>query len=360
LEELVRGDSSQDVDGRLYAHFALGKAYADIGDCERAFRQIADGNALKRKQYGYNEVAALGALARIQAAYSDTLMRRNGGYGDPSSLPIFVVGMPRSGTTLVEQILASHRAIHGAGEIKDFEMAVVEMAGVAGYLSRAPEIVSLMPREQLGALGASYLGRIRALAPRASRIVNKLNDNFRFAGLIALALPNARIIHVRRDPVDTCFSCYQTLFAENLPYACDLAELGRYYRAYDALMNLWRAILPAGVMIEIRYEDLVADLEDQSRRLVEHCGLDWDPHCLDFHRNARSVRSASFAQVRQPLYKSSVGRWRAYEAFLGPLLAALDGLPPPMSETDAGERRERRAPLSDRLAQGSETGANLL
>jgi hypothetical protein len=148
-------------------------------------------------------------------------------------------------------------------------------------------------------------------------------ENFRLVGLIALALPGARILHVRRDPADTCLSCFSTLFYENLPYAYDLAELGRYWRAYDALMEAWRGVLPHGLMLEVSYEDVVADLEGQARRILAHCGLDWDPRCLEFHRNGRSVRTASLAQVRRPLYASSVGRWRNYEAYLGPLLKAI-------------------------------------
>jgi hypothetical protein len=154
-----------------------------------------------------------------------------------------------------------------------------------------------------------------------SRIVNKMPGNFRFIGLIALALPNARFIHVQRDPIDTCVSCFSTLFSESIPYAYDLEELARYYRAYEAVMEGWRIVLPPGKMLEVQYEGVVADLEGQARRIVEYCGLGWDPNCLEFHRNSRTVRTASMAQVRQPLYKSSVGRSRAYERFLGPLIA---------------------------------------
>ena len=329
MEDLVCESSSLDAEDQTYAHFALAKAYADVGDCARSFRHMADGNALKRKQCGYNEPEVLGAMARTQAAYMGELMGRNAGCGDPSPAPIFVVGMPRSGTTLVEQILASHPDIHGAGEIKDFEMAAAELGGLTAQALLVPEVVSQMSGEQFRHLGANYLRRVLAAAPTASRIVNKMTENFRFAGLIALALPNARIIHVRRDPVDNCFSCYATLFVESLPYAYDLVELGCYYRAYETLMDFWRAVLPQGVMIDVRYEDVVADLEGQGRRLVDHCGLDWDAHCLDFHRTERSVRTASLVQVRQPLYKTSVGRWRPYEAFLGPLRAALgEGISP--------------------------------
>ena len=320
MEVFARNASPLDVEGRIYVHFALGKAYADIGQFEASFHHFSHGNGLKRAQSDYDEANVLCALARTRNIYSREEMASYGGHGDPSPLPVFVFGMPRSGTTLVEQILASHREVHGAGEIKDFEMAVAELGGAAGGALARPELD--MTGAQLDRIGANYIRRIRAAAPAASRIVDKMTENFRFAGLIALALPRARMIHVRRDPLDTCLSCFCTLFAEDLPYAYDLAELGRYHRAYEGLMDHWRAALPPGMMLEVRYEDVIADLEGQSRRIVGHCGLEWDARCLEFHRSERSVRTASFAQVRRPLYPTSVGRWRSYEAFLGPLVAA--------------------------------------
>jgi tetratricopeptide (TPR) repeat protein len=323
IEELARETSSLDAEERAYAHFALGKAYADVEDYERSFRHLSAGAALKRQLCAYDEAVVLGDLQRRRLACSAELIERHRGCGDPSEVPVFVIGMPRSGTTLVEQILASHREVHGAGEISDFDLAASALGGAADRALRNPEAVRQMSGEQFRQLGASYLQRIRVAAPAASRIVNKMPENFRFADMIALALPNARIVHVRRDPVDTCFSCFSTLFAENQPYTYDLAELGRYYRAYEALMDVWRRVAPQGMTLEVRYEDVVADLEGQARRILAHCGLEWDARCLEFHRNARSVRTASVAQVRRPLYNSSVGRWRRYEAFLGPLLAAL-------------------------------------
>lgn len=323
LEGLTRENSSLDAEERAYAHFALGKAYADIEDYGQSFHHLSAGAALKRQLCPYDEAAVLGDLERRRLTYTAEPMERHRGSGDPSEVPVFVVGMPRSGTTLVEQILASHRDVHGAGEISDFDQAGTALGGAAGRALRDPEAVWQMSGEQFRQLGASYLQRIRATAPAASRIVNKMPENFRFAGMIALALPNARILHVRRDPVDTCFSCFSTLFSESQPYTYDLAELGRYYRAYEALMDVWRRVLPQGMVIEVQYEDVVADLEGQARRILGHCGLEWDARCLEFHRNARSVRTASLAQVRRPLYKSSVGRWRPYQPFLGPLLAAL-------------------------------------
>jgi hypothetical protein len=232
--------------------------------------------------------------------------------------------MPRSGTTLVEQILSSHPEVFGAGEITDFDKAVAGLGGVAAGALHSPEAVSLMSADQFRRIGASYVERLAAIAPaRAARITNKTPGNFSLAGLIHLALPNVRFIHMRRDAVDTCLSCFSSLFVGNLPYAYELGELGRYYRAYEALMAHWREALPRGVMLEVRYEELVADLEGQARSIVGHCGLEWDARCLDFHQNRRQVRTASATQVRERIYKSSVGRWRRYEPFLGPLLAEL-------------------------------------
>jgi tetratricopeptide (TPR) repeat protein len=323
MEAFAREAPLADAAGRIYVHFALGKAYADIGRFDASFEHFLFANRLKRAQTDYDEANVLGALARSRDVYCRERMGRFSGHGDPSPLPVFVFGMPRSGTTLVEQILASHGEVHGAGEINDFELAVGELGGAARGALASPELLLGISGAQLDRLGANYVGRVRLAAPAARRIVNKMTENFRFAGLIALALPNARMIHVRRDPLDTCLSCFSTLFTESLPFTYDLCELGRYHRAYEGLMEHWRAALPPGMMLEVRYEDVIVDIEGQSRRIVDHCGLAWDPRCLDFHRSERSVRTASFAQVRRPLYPTSVGRWRNYEAFLGPLIAAL-------------------------------------
>ena len=303
----------------------MSKAFADIGDRERSFKSLLEGAALKRKQVVYDEAAALDVLERTRDVFTPEFLREHEGAGEPSPLPIFILGMPRSGTTLVEQILASHPRVFGAGEIGDFAEALREVGSAAAPGRQFPEAVSLMSGDHLRRLGADYVARIRAAAPTAARIANKEVSNFRYVGLIHLALPNARVIHVRRDPTDTCFSCFTKLFVGNgLPYSYDLGELGRYYRAYEALMAYWRAVLPQGAMLETQYEEVVADVEGQARRLVSYCGLEWDARCLDFHRTERHVRTASLAQVRQPIYKGSVGRWRAYEAFLDPLRAELE------------------------------------
>jgi tetratricopeptide (TPR) repeat protein len=326
MEELARSAPSLTHDDQIYLHFALGKALADVGDHDRSFLHLSRGNALKRQRTLYDEASALGSLERTRAIFTREMMQRHEGQGEPCAAPVFVFGMPRSGTTLIEQILASHPKVFGAGEIAAFADAVARLEGGPGNASRFPEVVSTLGSARLRGFGVDYVEHIRPSAPAAERITNKTTDNFRFAGLVHLALPNARMIHARRNPVDTCLSCFSTLFAGNIPFAYDLAELGRYYKAYDALMAHWRETLPPGAMLEVAYEDVVADLEGQARRIVAHCGLEWDARCLDFHRTERRVRTASAAQVRRPIYRSSVERWRAYEPWLGPLLAELQPL----------------------------------
>jgi tetratricopeptide (TPR) repeat protein len=324
LEKLAEEAATLDVDNQIALQFALGKAFADLGQHERSFRHLRDGNALKRAQLAYSEEETLGLLARIRAVFSPELMQQKSGGGDPSDAPVFVVGMPRSGTTLVEQILASHSKAHGAGEIETFFQAMTRSRQRNGVAAVFPDMVPALTADALRDLGADYVRSIKAAAPAAGRIINKLPLNFKYVGLINLALPNARIVHVRRDPIDTCFSCFSLLFSGDQPFTYDLAELARYYRAYAALMEHWGTVLPPGVMIEVQYEDLVADLEGQARAIAGHCGLSWEDACLAFHETARPVRTASSVQVRTPLYQTSIGRWRPYESFLQPLIQALN------------------------------------
>ena len=304
------------------AGFALGKAYADIGEFDASFESLARAHAALREISPYDEQATLDILRRTGAAARRKDFANRVG-GDPSPVPVFIVGMPRSGTSLLEQILAGVPGVHGAGEIYDLEFAIRDIGGAMAESFDRPEAVAEVSSADWTRLGADYVRRIRALAPDARRIVNKTPENFRLLGLIARAMPNAKILHIHRDPRDTCVSCFSLRFLDSRAHAHDLGELGRYYRAYDSLMEQFRAALPEGMMIDVRYEDLVANIESESRAVVAHCGLAWDPACLDFHKRERIVRTASLAQVRKPLFSSSIGRWRAYEKHLGPLLEAL-------------------------------------
>jgi tetratricopeptide (TPR) repeat protein len=314
MEQLFERVDSFEVDGQIDLHFALGKAYADVGEHQRSFRHLLAGNALKRGIQPYDEAATLASFEEIPRVFTAEMMAAHEGQGDPSRVPIFVLGMPRSGTTLVEQILAGHPAVHAAGELEIFGETVAALFPDGG--------VALTP-ERLRELGARYVERVRALAPEAERVTDKMPANFRFAGLIHLALPNARIISTRRDPIDNCLSCFSLLFQEGQPHLYDLAELGRYYRGYEALVAHWHKVLPAGVMLDVQYEDVVADLETQARRIVAHAGLPWNDACLKFHEVRRPVQTASASQVRKPIFTSSVGRWRPYGELLRPLLDAL-------------------------------------
>ena len=325
MEELIQDSASLSVDDRIELHFALAKAYKDLGRWADAFSQLLEGNALKRRQIAYDEAETLAPLKRIVEGFTPDLMRTRQGVGEPSPVPVFIVGMPRSGTTLVEQILASHPQVFGAGELKYFGQAASNLRVTENRSQSLRELISHMRGDRFRTLGENYLTEIKRLAPQAARITDKMPSNYAYLGLIHMALPNATIIHTIRDPVDTCVSCYSTLFAEGHNYTYDLAELGRYYRYhYQALMAHWHRVLPFHRILDVRYEDVVADVEAAARRMVAHCGLEWDARCLDFHQTERPVHTASAVQVRQPIYRNSVARGRRYEAFLAPLLAELD------------------------------------
>ncbi len=260
-------------------------------------------------------------MERIARVFDRALIERMAGSGDPSDRPVFIVGMPRSGTTLVEQILASHPGVSATGERYDLDRIARSLgAAPIGF----PEIVPTLDSEALRNLGSDYLSGLKIAKVAAARFTDKMPWNFRFLGLIALILPNARIVHVMRDPVDTCLSCFSKLFARNQEFSYDLGELGRYYRSYQRLMDHWRAVLPPGMMVDVRYEDVIAGLEGQARRIVSHCGLSWSHACLTFDKTDRPVRTASAVQVRQPLYQTAADRWRPYRTMVAPLLDALD------------------------------------
>ena len=319
LERLAVKAVSLPEAARCELHFALGKAYDERGRYAEAFEHLRTANALKRRHIVYDEAMFLGILDDLAAAFTPAVMAARRGAGDPSDIPVFVVGMPRSGTTLVEQIIGSHPAAFGAGELMYLHYLLGQNLAGPDFPAHFAEV----PNEALRKLGSLYAARLRASAPQAARIVDKLPANFMLAGLIHLVLPNARIIHVRRDPLDTCLSCYMNLFSQNIDYSYDLGELGRYYHAYEGLMAHWRRVLPEGAMLEVRYEELVKDFAAEARRIVAYCGLDWDEACLSFHRTERVVHTLSSAQVRQPLYTSAVGRAAPYRQWLGPLCEAL-------------------------------------
>jgi len=299
MQGLARDPEALSHTARSRLNFALSKAYDDLGRYDDAFGCMCEGNALKRARIDYEEAGMLELFERIRATFDRRLLEASADAGHRSSLPVFVVGMPRSGTTLVEQILASHPSVHGAGELLDWSLLVSGMRGADGDPVRYLEEASALAAEPLHELGRLYVEGLARRAPGTERITDKMPGNFLLVGLIHLALPRAHIIHVKRDPRDTCLSCYSKLFTAEQNFSCDLGELGRYYRKYAELMAHWRDVLPRGRMLEVRYEDVVDDLEASARRIVDHCGLDWSPQCIAFHEARRPVRTASASQVRR-------------------------------------------------------------
>ena len=326
--EALAADTSRLPSGKkVYLHFALAKALEDVGDYRRSFEHLLQGNALKRREVNYNEAANQQTIAGLIYAFDSALLARFQGMGDRSTVPIFVLGMPRSGSTLVEQILASHPLVHGAGELMNLSRVVKEASDAARRPQGLAGGTRSFEADDYRRIGQEYLASLPPLPEGKTRITDKAPGNFFQVGLIHLALPNARIIHTLRDPVDTCLSCFSRLFTRGQTYSYNLSELGRYYRGYRELMAHWQSVLPAGAMLDVSYEEVVDNLEEQARRLIDFCGLPWDDRCLSFHKTRRPILTASSVQVRQPVYRTSVQRWRRYEALSSAAVGRARRLP---------------------------------
>jgi hypothetical protein len=247
-----------------------------------------------------------------------------GSYGVPDASPIFIVGLPRAGSTLIEQILASHSAVEGTQELPHIQQTVAALRGrdPDPREPRYPHGLTAMSAAAIRELGQSYLANTKVYRTDKPRFIDKMPNNFRHLGLIRLILPNARIIDARREPMACCFSNFKQLFAQGQEFTYSLTDMARYYRTYLELMQYWNAVLP-GWILRVQHEDLVDDLETHVRRILAFCGLPFEPACLDFHKTIRSVRTASSEQVRQPLYRDGLGQWKNFEPWLGPLSDAL-------------------------------------
>jgi tetratricopeptide (TPR) repeat protein len=302
------------------AMFAMARALESRGEFDSAFAFMAQANAIVRAGLSFDiadDERRMDAFARI---FDGPFLERLKDLGSASEAPIFIFGMARSGTTLIEQILSAHPQVHAGGELASLTEAIAAQTHGGSTYSAWAENVS---GADCRALAQTYIDSLPPASPGQTRITDKGLGNFEHLGLIHLCLPKATIIHCSRDPRDACLSCYGTLFRQGHKHAFDLAELGRFWRAYDRLMAHWRAVLPPGRMLEVPYENVVEDVEAWARRLIAHCGLEWDDACLSFHETKREIHTASMAQVRRPIYASSVGRWRPFARHLGPLLEAL-------------------------------------
>ena len=308
---------------RIRLNVALGHYYDRQRDYDLAFEFLRTGNAMQHAQDPYDSSQFTAAVDRLIEVFTPQFFaaapRSCAGHGER---PVFIVGMPRSGTTLVEQILASHSQVAGGGELSTMLNLGMQVEALSAAKRPYPYGVTDLGEEQLTMLAARYLKRLDVVSTSAARVTDKLPFNFLHLGLIALLFPGARVIHCRREPLDNALSCYFTAFVEQIQFSNDLRTLGRYYVDYARLMDHWRAVLPLH-LLEVQYESLVTDTENVVREMVAHCGLAWEEQCLRFHRTERGVTTPSRWQVRQPVYSSSVARWKHYEKHLQPLKDAL-------------------------------------
>jgi tetratricopeptide (TPR) repeat protein len=319
----VLADGERPPAGDAQLCFALGKAFEQRRQYAQAFDYYARGNARRRLDAPFDSEAFERRAARIRAFFSAKFFSVHAASGDSSAAPIFIVGLPRSGSTLLEQILASHSQVEGTMELPNILNIVRDVNGVMPAADRYPESIAALPNGTLASLGARYLAETAPLRQGRPHFIDKLPNNFSHIGLIHAILPRATLIDARRHPMDCCLSLFKQHFAEGQTFSYDLVDLARYYRSYLATMAHWDSVLP-GRVLHVQDEQLVRDPEAQIRRLLGHCGLSFEPACLAFHETRRAVRTASAEQVRQPIYSSGVGYWRKFSAELEPLRSALD------------------------------------
>jgi tetratricopeptide (TPR) repeat protein len=341
LERLL-GQQNLPTGERCAAHYALGRIYEDNGDFDKSFAHYSEGNAMMREEFDLKKHALF--VNELMNIFTPEFFKKMAPLGDPSKKPIFIVGMIRSGTTLVEQIISSHPQVFGAGELEDIKNIVRVLPRIAKSKLQYPHCIRDLDEAGIKQAAKTYLESITKMSGGEPHVTDKMPGNFFHAGLIRIMFPNACIIHTRRNPLDNCLSCYFNKFQTGQQFSYDLTTLGQYFREYARLMDYWRKVLPQPYL-EVQYEELVENQEALSRKIIEFCGLPWDDRCLEFHKNERTIRTASSWQVRQPMYSSSVDRWRHYERQLGPLIAALGDLAPeagasrPKSQAGAGRSR---------------------
>jgi predicted Zn-dependent protease len=317
-------EPSTALEDRQHLCFALGKALEDRGETAESWLYYERGNALKRRESRYRaEVIETNTRGQIAVCTPDFFARR-AGWGDPRPDPIFILGLPRSGSTLLEQILASHSAVEGTQELPDVQRVAQDLQGRDPDLDdpRYPAVLTDMREADFRALGARYLADTQAYRTGRPRFIDKMPNNFRHVGLIHLMLPNARIIDARREPMSCCFSNLKQAFANGQEFSYGVEDIARYYRTYLDLMAHWDAALP-GRVLRVHHEDVVSNLDGSVRRILDHCGLTFEPACIDFHKTRRSVRTPSSEQVRQPIFRDGLDQWKKYEPWLAPLRAAL-------------------------------------
>ncbi len=325
MEAIFEASANHEAEQLLPLHFAYAKALDDRGEHERALKHYIMGGRMKRAQLNYDEKETFDFFDAIREAFPKRVFEDRKYAGLDDERPVLIIGMPRSGSTLVEQILSSHPKVYGAGEVKYLSRAIGQLRDRLPSLPKFPQMMAKVTPAQLDMVAKKYLEALTTGAGNAKRVTDKLLTNYFFVGLIHLLYPKAKFVNTLRDPVDTCLSGFTKLFKDDMPHSYDLAELGRYYCKYRELMEHWQSVLPEGVLTTVQYEDVVADTENQARALIDFIGLNWDPKCLEFHKSDRPVKTASVAQVRKPIYNTAVNRWKKYGAGLQPLVDAVGG-----------------------------------
>jgi tetratricopeptide (TPR) repeat protein len=310
---------------RVNFHYSLGKHFENEGDYATAFGHYREGSDLRRTHEMYDPVQTQVIHDRIMATFSSAFIEERQGWGDPSPDPILIVGLPRSGSTLIEQILASHSQVEGTAELPDLSRAIRDINRNRSDRVEYPEAVADLPEEAIRELGERYLERTRRYRTGVPFFIDKMPNNFAAIGLLHLILPNARVINARRHPLDSCLGSYKQLFFKGQSFTYDLFELGQYYLQYQRIMDHWHSVLP-GKVLDVHYEHMVQDQEGQTRRILEYCGLDWEDRCLRFYETERAINTASSEQVRRPIYTKALNFWRNYEDQLGELIDVLEPL----------------------------------
>jgi tetratricopeptide (TPR) repeat protein len=324
MQKMVAQDGLPD-EPKVNFYLSLGKHYENEKDFDRAFEHYREGNDLRRQHEIYDPVMTQVLHDRLMEVYGREFFEQREGWGDPDDAPILIVGLPRSGSTLIEQILASHSRVEGTMELPDLSRLTAEVTRSSPRGSEYPEAVLPLDESAVRGLGQSYIqstGRYRSGKPH---FIDKMPNNFPHIGFLQLILPNARIINARRHPLDSCLGSYKQLFFNGQSFTYDQFELGHYYLQYQRIMDHWHEVLP-GKVLDVCYEEMVADQEAQTRRILEHCGLPWEEQCLRFYETDRAINTASSEQVRQPIYKKAVHFWRNYEPHLGELIETLEPL----------------------------------
>jgi tetratricopeptide (TPR) repeat protein len=321
IEEILKNSTVSEHDAMQY-HYALGNIFNESKSYTKVFEHYFKANALKRKTIAYDSQHHSAFVDCLLETYSENYFQKKTTYGSDSKLPVFILGMPRSGTTLVEQIVSSHPLVYGAGELASFECIERTIAKQLSVSSPYPECMALCKNSIVQKISAKYLEEIRNYSKDAHHIIDKTPFNFLRIGLIKTLFPQARIIHCQRNALDTCTSIYFNYFNEGNSYSFDLIEIGQFYLDYERLMSHWRSLFPSEIF-EIQYEELVMNQENVSRQLIDYLELEWNDRCMDFHKNKRAVMTASNLQVRQPMYNNSISRWKRYEKHLRPLIEIL-------------------------------------